>query len=205
MANYYRARQDVSVPRVVDQAEDDGPEVTEGVNYAAGSLIRSSDMTARHRKQAEEGDLDHLLMPISDDDAQNLAVGGGEPEFGIFIAEHEAEAHALEAYGHQVVPTQQALELSSVSNEHAKAYQEAVKNAGYDRRPAQEYFARERERVPAEVLHGAETHSGLPHNRGIPEDAVEASESDGVEESDDSESGAETRPAPGTADSGQGE
>lgn len=199
MAKYYRARQDVSVPRVVSQ-EDGEAEVTEGVNYAAGSLVREQDMTARHRKLAENGELDHLLMPIDEEMASTLVIGGGEPEFGIFIAEHEAEAHALEAYGHQVVPQDQALEAMSVSAEHAKQYQQAVKDAGLDRRPAQEYMAQERERVPDEFLLGAEHRSGLPFDRSA---GIQAS--GGEEEGGESEQDGSTRPAPGSDSGNQNE
>jgi hypothetical protein len=201
MAKYYQARQDVSIPRVVSTTGegDDATHETEGVNYNAGSMVRAEDMTPRDRKRAESGELEHLLIPLDEDQARQLAAGGEEPEFGVFIAEHEAEAHALEAYGHQVVPADQALEAASASAEHARAYQEAVKEHGLDRRPAQEAMAQDRERVPDEWLQGAETRSGLPHNRGPAEQqGGESEQDDGDDGSESSESTATaTRPRPG--------
>jgi predicted DNA-binding protein (UPF0251 family) len=166
MADAYRAKADVSIPRPVAKLSGEGDEAvyaTEGVNYPAGSHILASNMEPHVRKRAEAGELDHLLEPASLEDAQNAPVG--EPEFAVFVPEHEAEAHVLEQYGHTIVPQEQELEVLSLGAERAAEYQQAVKDAGLDRRPAQEVMQAERERVPDEVLEGHETRTGLPSNR----------------------------------------
>lgn len=162
----YRAKVDVSIPRPISRLSKEGEEevwATEGVNYPAGTHVLSENMTPRDRERAEKGELDHLLEPASLEDAQNAPVG--EPEFAVFVPEHEAEAHVLETYGHGIVPGEQQLEMMSAGAENARAYQEAVKGAGLDERPVQTMLAQERERVPDEILEGAETRTGMPHNR----------------------------------------
>lgn len=188
MGKSYVAVADVTIPRVISNEDD--LEVTESVNYPAGSLISEDDMTERDKGRASSGELGHLLREAGDDDQSRG--DGQEPEFGVFVAEHEAEAHALEQYGHVVVPDDQALELGSKSAEYHAKYAEAVKEHGLDRRPAQEAMAQPRERVPDEVLQGAETRSGHPHDVAPPgfaasqESAGENSESEGDDSSSES-------------------
>lgn len=208
MANYYRAKQDVSIPRVVSKISGEGENAqyeTEGQNYPAGAVIRASEMTPHHREQAESGKFDHVLEAVSDEDAENFGPGADEPEFGIFIAEHEAEAHALEQYGHHVIPREQELEALSASAEHVAAYQRAVKEAGLDRRHAQEAMhPNQRQRVPDHVLYGAETRTGQPHNRGAAEDqGYEGDE--GEEGGDQSEQEVAARPRPSLVSEQQSE
>ena len=133
------------------------------MNYAAGSYVLASNMLPRDRKRAEVGELDHLLEPASLEDAENEPVG--EPDRALFVPEHEAEAHILEQYGHQVVPREQELEVLSTGAERAAQYQEAVKEHGLDERPVQAANSEPRESVPAEALEGHETRTGLPTDR----------------------------------------
>jgi hypothetical protein len=198
MPEYYRAKQDVSIPRVVSRIHGEGEDAqfeTEGVNYPAGSLIKVSEMTPHHRERAESGDFDHLLEPVSGEDAEAYGPGADEPEFGIFVAEHEAEAHALEQYGHHVIPKEQELEALSGSAEYARQYQQAAAEAGLSRRANQEAMHPDnRERVPDEVLYGAETRTGQPHNRG-PEQSFEGQDGDEQEQvSEDNAQAARPRP-----------
>jgi hypothetical protein len=200
MAKLYRAKQDVSIPRVVSRVSGEGDDAefeTEGVNYPAGSLVNSEHMTPRDRRRADEGELGHLLDPIPDDEAESYGYVGhdpGEPEFGIFMPEHEAEAHALRQYGHVVVPKDQIIEAQSVSAEHHAAYQQAVKTAGLDKRPMQEIMQQEPPRVPDEVLFGAEHRTGHPHDRGL---GIQA-EADAGDDNSGDEGEPAVRPRPGT-------
>lgn len=169
MAKAYRAKHDVSFPRVLSRSGEgeNATEATEGTNYPAGSIVRHDTLPRHVQERVESGDLDHTLEPMSDEDAEATeGYGDVEPEYGVFVAEHEAEAHALEAAGHYVVPQEQVMEVLSSGEEHKARYQAAVKEAGLDRRPNQEFLAQERERVPDHVLYGAQTPAGVPHNRG---------------------------------------
>jgi hypothetical protein len=198
MAKGYRALADVSFPKPIAQiSENDW--ATEGVNYPAGSLIPEDHLTPYVRERAESGDLDHILEPVEDDEFdQNYEIQkGGEPTTGVFIAEHEAEAHALRMGGHIVVPRDQAIEAAAAGQEHARRYQEAVKQHGLDERPMQAHMARaesEEGRVPDHYLTGMETRTGLPHNRG-PETAFEGSDEDGEDQEGSGQDSEEDRPA----------
>lgn len=169
MAKSYRAKRDVTFPRVLSSTGEgeDFTEVVEGTNYPAGSVISHNTLREFDKGRAERGELEHLLDPMDDEEAESAQAYTGEPEHGIFIPEHEAEAHALLVAGHQVVPKEQALESLSSGEEHAANYQRAVREHGLDHRPIQEHLAQVgQERVPDEVLYGAETPAGVPHNRG---------------------------------------
>jgi hypothetical protein len=196
-ATAYQALTDVTIPRVIARVgEGENAEtVTESVNYPAGSVVMADSLTARDQERVTGGELAHLLRPLSEDEAKQAGnVPAGEPEFGIFIPEHEAEAHALEQYGHVVVPKEQELEALSSGADYAAAYQSQVKAAGLDARPNLEASnPANRQRVPDQLLLGAETAGGLPHNRGPAESgsAAESSEEKSEEGGDEA-----TRPAP---------
>lgn len=192
-ASAYRAITDVSFPKVVAKISDDDYAV-EGVNYPAGSLIPHGNLTPRDQKRAESGELDHLLAPVNDGEYDRSLDFESEPEFGIFVAEHEAEAHALREAGHHVIPKTQVLESLSGSAKHVADYQAAAEAAGVTERPAQAYMAQAESdagRIPDHLLHGTETRSGMPHNRGLqnpPED------DEGVEEGSDDSPTTRARP-----------
>jgi hypothetical protein len=160
-------------------------------------------MTPRDRKRAENGELDHVLQE-SDQELPEGYISGGvfnEPEQGVFIPEHEAEATALKIAGHVVVPKEQEMELLSSSAKHDREYQEAVKEHGFDRRPVVEMLQQDVPRVPDEMLHGGETRTGLPHYRGPEggqEDALAENKQATEESSEDSEKDSASRPAPGS-------
>jgi hypothetical protein len=195
----YRAKHDVSFPRVIAKVgEGDRMEyVTEGTNYAAGSVILHDDLPPHVQKGIEDGSLDHLVEPLEGElradevEAVRRSVAMGEPEFGVFVAEHEAEAHALEQYGHAVVPKDQELELLSSSEDYHRQYMDQVKEHGMDRRPNQEATSPEnRQRIPDEMLAGGGTRSGLPYNQGpVQVPSVQ-------EENPEEGSGEAARPAP---------
>lgn len=195
----YQALADLTIPRVIGKVGegDDAETMTESVTYPAGSAVMADSLTSRDRERAEGGELSQFLRPLSGDEAKvaaQMPAGGGEPEFGVFIAEHEAEAHALEQYGHVVVPSDQALEAASSGAEYQADYQKQVKEHGLDARPNLEASnPANRQRVPDEMLFGAETHSGLPHNRGP---AQEQGSSEGSEENSEEGGDEATRPAP---------
>jgi hypothetical protein len=202
----YRAIADVSFPKPIAQiSEDDW--ATEGVNYPAGSLIPEDHLTPHARKQAAAGELSHVIEPVDEDsfDQEFEHQQSGEPTTGVFIAEHEAEAHALRMGGHIVVPQQQALEAASTASEHHARYQAAAKEYGLDRRPAQEAMAAaetDEGRVPDEFLHGMETRTGLPHHRGPGPAGVQQEDQEENEDSG-SESEDSTAPRPRPDFSGQ--
>jgi hypothetical protein len=168
MANAYRTRGDITMQRVVgvEGHGDSRNEITESVTYPAGSLVLAENLTERERKLADNGDLGHVLESISDEQAREALANGSDDDYAIFVAEHEAEAHVLEEYGHTVVPPEQALELGSSSGQYAADYQEAAREHGIDRRPVQEMLAEKRERVPDELLEGGQHRTGLPFERG---------------------------------------
>jgi hypothetical protein len=188
-AKAYRALHDVTLPRVIAKIKGEGDTAeyaTEGVNYPVGSVIHHDSLTPRDKERIKEHQLDHLLEPVSDAMAEAYPQHEVEPEFGVFVAEHEAEAFALEQYGHTVIPKDQELELLSADAQHAKEYQEQAKKAGLDRRPHLEAMhQRHRQRVPGELLLGTEQRTGVPHYRGAEGD--EPHTEDGEHE---------TRPAP---------
>lgn len=171
MAKAYRTKRDVSFPRVLSTtgSKEGGDyfEATEGVNYAAGGIVPHHSLPSFVKDEIEEGNFDHVLEPIEDDDeAASELEGVQDEEYGVFVPEHEAEAHALFAAGKGVVPKDQAMELDTATEEYHHQYQQAVKDQGHDRRPVQEYLAEAAvERFPDEVLTGRETHAGLPHER----------------------------------------
>lgn len=164
MADAYQAKVDVSFPRPIGLLSEN-PEVwsTEGVNYPAGSHILAENLVPRDRERAASGELDHLLAPSSLEEAGEAPIG--DPTHGVFVAEHENEAHILQEYGHQVVPQEQELEAMSAGSDRARQYQEAVAAHGLDSRPMQEATQTPPERVPDEVLEGHETRSGMPTDR----------------------------------------
>jgi hypothetical protein len=199
MAKGYRAKVDVSFPKVIAKLGEND-EAVEGVNYPAGSLIRHDSLQKHVKDRIESGELDWALDPVEDDefDSEIGVQEHGESSTGVFIAEHEAEAHALRMGGHIVVPKDQALEAASAGQQHAADYQRAVREHGLDRRPAQEHYAgaeSEEGRVPDHFLHGAETRTGLPHNRGPQQAESDESDTEGDRESD-SEATVAARPRP---------
>jgi hypothetical protein len=184
MPNAYRARRDLTIPIVVGQDEDN--EVTTGENFTAGSLIGAHQLTKYHREQVEAGNLDDLLEPVdmeeSEINAGNRPNIMGEPEFGVFFPEHEAERTALQVYGHVTVPRDQELEALSSGEQHFADHMASVQEQGLDRRPVQEHMAQVEQRVPDHLLAGGETQAGMPHNRGPVENEYGAEQYD--EESD---------------------
>jgi hypothetical protein len=196
-ADVYQAMNDVTLQRVIGRTGggDDAEEITESVTYPAGSAVQANSLPSHLRERVEAGELGGMLRPLSGDEAEaakNAPVG--EPEFGVFVAEHEAEAHALEQYGHVVVPEDQAMEAQSSSADYQRQYQQAAAEHGLSDRPnLAATNPANRERVPDEVLQGAETRTGLPYNRGPVEGATTSEEAE-----ENSEEGGEepTRPAP---------
>lgn len=135
MADAYKLKGDASFPSVVRTAVNiDGVEIDEtaGRNYAAGGYVLASNMTQRDRERAENGDLDHLLEPVSLEEAEEAL---SLVERQLFIPEHEAESVALIEAGHEIVPKDQVLELKSAGAEEARDALEAAKSDGRDERP----------------------------------------------------------------------
>lgn len=210
----YRLKHDSSFPKVLSKLSKEGDDndvyATEGRNYPAGSFIKEEDMHPRDAKRAENGELDHLLELTSEEDYQ--AAGGDRlnSDYGLFIPEHENEAHILSEYGHAVVNDQQKTELMTGGIHHAAGYGAQVKEAGYDRRPKNEAaVAAREERIPEEFLVGGETPTGLPHERGYPGqrlDAEHEARENAQRESENTEGDAEqdaTRPRPPGSEASQ--
>jgi len=177
----YKLKADASFPQAIRKADElaDGTEVFEtvGRNYVAGSYVLASEMTPRDRERAESGDLDHLLEEASVKEAEEYRASV-DPQYGVFIPEHEAESVVLEEYGHQIVPRDQVIEMKSAGAEQAKENLEAAKAEGRDERPgitAPEVpsladISRgdasatdvDTEHVPDEKLEGVEQPPGVP-------------------------------------------
>jgi hypothetical protein len=110
MAEAYKVKQDVSLPRAIRELYDDsqnrGGQVfyqTEGRSYSAGDYVLAEDITPPLRKKAEDGDLDHLLEPVDVEEAREVLDGlRRSAHVGSFVAEHAVEAHAMELAGHEV-------------------------------------------------------------------------------------------------------
>lgn len=140
MADAYRVKADVSLPRAIREVEElvDGTKVYEtvGVNYAEGQYVLAEEINPRDRERAENGELDHLLEPVDRDEAEKArALDSSQAQYQTFIAEHEAEAVVLREYGHEVVPREQVLELRSQGAEEAREALELAKEEGLDERP----------------------------------------------------------------------
>lgn len=169
MAKAYRTLRDLSIPLVVGRDEDGGNEVTQGEAFVGGAIVRTDQLSKFHQKQLEDGKLDDLFEPVSDEEADSLSERPnptGEPEHGIFFPEHEAERVALQIGGHLTVPKEQELELLSQDEERVSAHMAEVKEKGLDRREVQEHMAGIERRIDPEVLQGGQTAAGMPHNRG---------------------------------------
>jgi len=169
MANEaYKLKADASFPRAIRKAVNvDGVELveTEGRTYDSGSYVLADDLTERDRERAENGELDHLLEPVSKEEAE---AGLSSSEFGVFIPEHEAERHVFQEYGHQTVPRDQVLELRAAGAEEAREVLEAAKEDGADERPA----LREPNR-PSLVEVSNDTEGGV---NNVPEESEHVSE-----------------------------
>lgn len=137
MANEaYRVLADTSIPKAVDRLED-GPDgearyTNTGIAYREGDYVYASEITPDLREGAENGDYDHILEPVSLEEAQ---AARNAVEVGTFIPEHEAEAVILDNYGHRTVPKDQLLELKSAGADAAKEAIESSREDDADQRP----------------------------------------------------------------------
>lgn len=111
MAEAYKVKQDVSLPKAIrplydDSVARDGLELyqTEGRNYAAGDYVLAEDITPPLRKKAEDGELDHILEPVDVNEATEvLSELRRNSMLSSFVPEHATEAHAMELAGHEVL------------------------------------------------------------------------------------------------------
>lgn len=152
MAEAYKVKQDVSLPRAIRPLYDDsvarqGTELyqTEGRSYRVGEYVLAEDITPPLRKMAADGELDHLLEPVDYDEA--VEVLRTQSRYGrvrSFTPEHATEAHALKLGGHEVVET----ELETVVSE----------DAGPD--PSTEQVLKGADEVPLEDTTEARSQSG---------------------------------------------
>lgn len=160
----YKVKADVSFPRPIRKVEDlaDGSEVfeTEGRNYPTGSYVLSQNLTPRDRKRANDGDLDHVLEPVSSSELEEAYQAQALVSRGVFVPEHEAERVVLDQAGHQIVERDQVLSLRSAGAESAKEVLAEAKKEGRDERPGLQ--AVETQEVPAERLQGVEQPPGIP-------------------------------------------
>lgn len=131
MANAYKVKQDVTIPRAVASEEHDGQTYyqNQSVNYGVGDYVLEEDISP---PVLEAGGLDDFLESVDRSEAENaLRAGQG---YGTFIAEHSAEAFILDQYGHTVVPREQVVELASAGVEaFATASEEAKADGAADR------------------------------------------------------------------------
>lgn len=198
MAKAYRLKRDLAIPLVV--GHDDENEVVTGTGFAAGAMVRDDQLTKYHRQQIEDGKLDDLFEPVSDEEAEavsDIPNTSGEPEHGIFFPEHEAERVALQIGGHLTVPKEQELEILSQGEGHSADHMAQVKESGYDRRPVQEHMAQVEGRIDDSVLQGGQTAAGVPHNRGPESEG-------GSENGGDGNDSPAARPAPHRSEGEQG-
>lgn len=131
MANAYRAKQDVTIPRAVSSEEHDGKTTyqTQSVTYAAGDYVLEEDISP---PVLEADNLDDFLESADRDEAENALRGSAD--YGTFAAEHSNEAFILDQYGHTVVPREQVVALAAAGAEAtAKAVEEATADDAAER------------------------------------------------------------------------
>lgn len=134
MANAYKVKQDITIPRAVSSEEHDGQTTydTESVNYGVGDYVLEESISPPVLERVQGGELDDFLESADRDEAEN-ALRAGET-YGTFVAEHSAEAFILDQYGHTVVPREQAVELSAAGAEAATEHMDKVKSDESDAR-----------------------------------------------------------------------
>ena len=129
----YKVLADVSIPKALRVAGElvNGETVYEtvGMTYDKGSYVLADDMTPPVRKRAQDGELDHLLAPVSMEEA--MEAGYDAP----VVPEHEAERVVFEQAGKTVVPRDEVMKNLSEGAEDAKKAQNEAKKDGADARP----------------------------------------------------------------------
>lgn len=135
MANdAYKILGDTTFPRPLRTVTSvDGQEIEEttGQAYREGEYVLVSELSARDRERAENGELDHLLESVSQDEA----LAAREAATGLFIPEHEVERYALLDAGHRVIERDQVLDLRAQGAEAAREAVEASKETPEDANP----------------------------------------------------------------------
>lgn len=159
MADAYKVKQDISLPRAVREVDElpDGTKVyeTEGHNYGVGSYVLEEDISPDVLERLQEsGKLDDFLESVGRDEAE--AAMRAQAGYGTFVAQHSAEAFILDQYGHTVVPREQAVELAAAGSDAVSEAVEEAKQDDADKRnlpglPEEEV---DEEQVPAEMPPG---------------------------------------------------
>ena len=150
MANAYKVKQDITIPRAVASEEHDGKTYyqNESVTYGAGDYVLEEDISPEVLERVEG--MDDFLESADRDEAENaLRAGAG---YATLVAEHSNEAFILDQYGHTVVPREQVVELAAAGAEASAKASEEAKADGADERnlpglPEEEV---PEEQVPAE-------------------------------------------------------
>lgn len=136
MANEaYKVLGDTSLPRplrTVTTVDNVEIEETTGQAYAEGDYVLASDLSARDRERAENGELDHLLEAVGEEEA----LAAREAARGLFIPEHEVERYVLLEAGHRVIERDQVLDLRAAGADAAREAMEASKEGPNDANPA---------------------------------------------------------------------
>jgi hypothetical protein len=139
MAEFYKVKADTVFHHPIRELEElaDGTKLYEsvGVAYREGDYVSVANLSERDKERAENGELDHLLEEATADEVKEAEAAERAAQYGVFIAEHEAERVALVEYGHEVVPEEQLLELKSAGADEAKEVMEKVHAEGLDERP----------------------------------------------------------------------
>lgn len=114
MADAYRMKADVSLPRAIREVETlaGGEKVyeTEGRNYAAGAVVLARDISPTVVEKIENGELDHLLEEVSMEDAETVL---GKTSVPTYAPEHEAERVVLEEAGNNVLSKEEIVQLNA--------------------------------------------------------------------------------------------
>lgn len=199
MADAYRLKADTTFHHPIRFAEElaDGTEVFEvnPVSYNAGDYLLASELSKRDQERAANGDLDHLLEPVS---VQEVEEARSVDESNVYVPEHEVERYILKDAGHTVVERDQLVELKAAGAENAREAIELAKSDGRDERPGiteQESFVevpsladvsrgdeelvapKNSEKVSEEKLAGVEQPPGLPIGKTL-EGAAKSPEAD---------------------------
>jgi hypothetical protein len=178
MANdAYKILGDTTFPRplrTVTTVDNVEIEETTGQAYAAGEYVLASELSQRDRERAENGELDHLLESVSEDEA----LSAREAQVGLFIPEHEVERYAMLEAGHRVIEKDQVLDLRAAGADAAREALEASKDGPDDANPAiteQPSFVE----VPAIAQAQLDGEAVLPkdHDREVSDYEVETAQS----------------------------
>lgn len=130
-SDIYKALKDVSIPKATavlgEDVEGNTVYQTEGRTYGEGDPIFAKDITPPILKKIENGELDHILEPATEDDFEDYALAPVAPE-------HELERLAFEEKGRETLTPEEIIEANTYRLDEDREAQEEAKESGADKR-----------------------------------------------------------------------